>query len=836
MNPRKLIAFFLSSVTIGSSAFATNTASVSKPALVFTIDDLLKRQSLSDVWFSPDGESMAFRIESGPGDQSDSEYFGSFMNGQRVFVANTRSNSRQQLRASGAALILPELKFNLWSADGEALLLMATESGNYHLAYWDRKEDRVHVLPGRPLSATFPNVKWIGRKLIYTSVSDDTLQSWSRSQTLSFLAKQWRQAWSKSGVAPTVSSANEVFKTSEPAVGSLYMCDTQTGKAEVIARGDFASVTASPDGRWVSVVRKGEVMPEALADNGQKGELLVFDLGGERPRLVATITDMDVHPGEGAWAPSGAQLLFGAKLVHEARAALRLFQLDAQTGLVTQVSGKNLRIDLPLSGGMPRMMPFGWIAGRPAAIAGAATKSGASAEQTSGLVYGREANLRFDLYLLGPDGMKNVTSAAKQGVREFVVDHQGNGLAIVDGALCLVTAMGSRIFYNPDPGSRLMGFTPPGLDERYARDYRYFFDRGVERIAVQISKNENPATIAVLDITHSRLLPAQTSPVVSFSPDLLHVVTRETDRWAEAYVYDGHKETPVAVVNEALNSRAVAATHPFTYRADGVQQKGWYVTPPNTDGSKPLPAVVLIYGGRVETDRLPPAAATTGRIDSLISGQLMAAEGYVVIYASYPLKLGKESNLMADLATQAVSAVDQLAAEQIVDPKRVAIMGHSFGGYSTAAVLTQKSDRFRAGIASAGIYNPISIYGSLSLYDLLHPDGRLSNGSINGVETGQLGLIDPPWVDPESYIRNSPFFHAEKIDTPLLILQGDLDGPVTSLEGAAQFYEALIRAGKHPTFVHYWAESHVLVSAATMRNRWEMVSTWLAHYLRHSAN
>jgi len=787
-----------------------------------TIDDLLHRESLSDVWFSPDGESLVLQIEAGAADQPRSEYFASWINGQQLLLVNPRTNARHPLRSPDAELSLTLLRQTPWSPDGEALMLLASRGGHYHIAYWDRARDEVRVLPGRPRSASLPDVVWAGRKLAYASLPDDAPQSWSKVQRLEFLAKQWRQAWTREGVPPTISSASEVFRTSEPSAGLLYLADTVTGRSEVLARGDFSSIAVSADGRWLSAVRQTKVIVEALADSGRQGEMVVFDLAGPKPRLVATVTDWDIHPENGVWSSAGGQLLFGAKRPEGKREALRMFQLDGHSGRITPIPTAGLRLALPFYGAAPRMMPFGWIDGQPAAIAGTVRSAAGASEADS---YGREGRLRYDLYLFGTGEARNLTETARQGVRTFVNDSQGGGLIIVDGALCRANAGGLNPIFTPEAGTRLTGFFLPGRNERYANDFSYFAGDGEERIAVQVARENAPATFAVLDLVRGRFALTPSTEVISFSPDLQHVLTREIDRWAESFVYDGRMDFPLASVNLAMKSRAIAPLHAFTYEAAGATRQGWYLLPPQADMTKPQPAVVWIYGGHLETARPPDGAATRGRVEPMGSGQLLAAAGYVVIYASYPLKPGKESNLMADLATQAVAAIDQLARDHVVDPQRVAIMGHSFGGFSTAAVLTQRSDRFRAGIASAGIYDPISIYGSQSMGDLIVPDGRLSNSSVTGAETGQLGLMDPPWVNPDAYMRNSPFFHVDKLDTPLLILATDLDG-------SARFYQALIRAGKHPVLVRSWAESHVPVAAASMRSRWEAISSWLAHHLK----
>src|SRR5690606_17276591 len=119
----------------------------------------------------------------------------------------------------------------------------------------------------------------------------------------------------------------------------------------------------------------------------------------------------------------------------------------------------------------------------------------------------------------------------------------------------------------------------------------------------------------------------------------------------------------------ALAGRAVAALERFTYASGGKQLTGWVLMPPNTKTSEPLPAVVSVYGGTVWGAEPPPLARPTVQLPQF-SGQLLAAQGYAVIYPSTPLEAGATSDTMATLAQHAIAAVDALAGKGVVDPKR----------------------------------------------------------------------------------------------------------------------------------------------------------------------
>ena len=122
---------------------------------------------------------------------------------------------------------------------------------------------------------------------------------------------------------------------------------------------------------------------------------------------------------------------------------------------------------------------------------------------------------------------------------------------------------------------------------------------------------------------------------------------------------------------------------------------------------------------------------------------------------------------MEQLVGGAKAAIDYGASLGVVDPKRVAVMGHSYGAFMTANLLAH-SDMFRAGIARSGAYNR-----TLTPY---------------GFQAEERTY----WQAPEVYYQMSPFSYADKIKTPLLMIHGEADDnqgtfPIQS----ERFYAAL---------------------------------------------
>jgi dipeptidyl aminopeptidase/acylaminoacyl peptidase len=156
-------------------------------------------------------------------------------------------------------------------------------------------------------------------------------------------------------------------------------------------------------------------------------------------------------------------------------------------------------------------------------------------------------------------------------------------------------------------------------------------------------------------------------------------------------------------------------------------------------------------------------------------------------------------------------------------------MGHSYGGYSVYGLITQ-TQRFKAAVGYAGFTDLLSLYGSLD------PRYRFNDVSnpIWGpyyLESQQARMGVPPWKDLERYLRNSPYVHADKVTTPLLMIHGDVD--VMPLSQAEQFFIALNRLGKRAKLVRYLGEGHVVESPGNTIDLWEHILNWFDEYLQN---
>ena len=275
----------------------------------------------------------------------------------------------------------------------------------------------------------------------------------------------------------------------------------------------------------------------------------------------------------------------------------------------------------------------------------------------------------------------------------------------------------------------------------------------------------------------------------------------------------------VTTINERLASVAPARTVAIP-AADGTIS--WLFLPAART-ARPWPLVVIPYPGNVFGAR-PPAGQAAGQPLDSISAQVLVGHGYAVLLPSLP-RPHRPGESATGLAAQLLGIVDSVVTRPDIDSGRLALWGHSFGGYAAAVIATQTT-RFQAVVASGGLYDLISAYGGFLPAARLHPEDGLSINTMTGwAENGQPYLGGPPWQWPARYVAASPVFSADRIRTPLLLLHGDQD--IAGLSQAEELFSALYRQNKDAVLVSYWGEGHVVSSPANLRDLYARVFAWL---------
>jgi dipeptidyl aminopeptidase/acylaminoacyl peptidase len=187
----------------------------------------------------------------------------------------------------------------------------------------------------------------------------------------------------------------------------------------------------------------------------------------------------------------------------------------------------------------------------------------------------------------------------------------------------------------------------------------------------------------------------------------------------------------------------------------------------------------------------------------------------------------KSGDTLRPLAEDVLAAVDAAAAQGLIDGRRIAAYGHSYGGYA-ALGLAATTRRFSAIIASAGIYDLAADYGHFELRtDYLGTGISPSSGGYFEGDQGRMG--GPPWTDPQRYISSSPYYSIDKVTAPVMLIHGDIDSvPVTEADRALF---ALYRLGKDAKLLRYAGEGHYIVSPANLRHQWDEIFRFLDEHV-----
>ena len=255
-------------------------------------------------------------------------------------------------------------------------------------------------------------------------------------------------------------------------------------------------------------------------------------------------------------------------------------------------------------------------------------------------------------------------------------------------------------------------------------------------------------------------------------------------------------------------------------RADGVDLTATLWVPAGYDKSHgPLPTLMEAYPAEFKTrSAAGQVAGSANRFPRITWGSpvFFTQTGYAVLEsASIPIigegKAQPNDTYVEQLVSGARAAIDYGASLGVVDPKRVAVMGHSYGAFMTANLLAH-TDIFRAGIARSGAYNR-----TLTPY---------------GFQAEERTY----WQAPEVYYKMSPFSYADKIKTPILLIHGEADDnqgtfPIQS----ERFYVALKGQGATVRLVYLPLEAHAYAARESLEHMlWEM-SRWLDTYVKPEA-
>jgi dipeptidyl aminopeptidase/acylaminoacyl peptidase len=248
--------------------------------------------------------------------------------------------------------------------------------------------------------------------------------------------------------------------------------------------------------------------------------------------------------------------------------------------------------------------------------------------------------------------------------------------------------------------------------------------------------------------------------------------------------------------------------------ADGKTLRAILVKPDNFDPSKKYPMMVYIYEELSEGlhSYRAPNPGTSINITRYVSN------GYVVLMPDIVYDMGYPGQSAEKCV---IPAVQSVVAKGFIDPKRIGIQGHSWGGYQITYLIT-RTNMFAAVEAGASVSNMVSAYGGI----------RWGTGMSRAFqyEKTQSRIGAPPWDAPLQFIENSPIFWVEKVKTPYLTIHNDEDDAVPWYQGI-EFFSAMRRLGKEAYMFVYNGEPHGLRQRDNQKHWTVHMDEFFDHYL-----
>jgi len=250
-------------------------------------------------------------------------------------------------------------------------------------------------------------------------------------------------------------------------------------------------------------------------------------------------------------------------------------------------------------------------------------------------------------------------------------------------------------------------------------------------------------------------------------------------------------------------------------RADGVDLSFTLYTPPGYKEGQRVPAILYAYPADFAN------AAQAGQVSGsqqtftrLAPYRLMLLAGYAIIdNASFPIVGDPKTaynTYLEQLEADAKAAVDKAVDLGVVDRNRIGVTGHSHGGLMTANLIAH-TDLFKAGVATSGSYN--------------------KTFTPFGFQNERRSV----WQAQDVYLKASPFFYADKIKLPLLLVHGEDDAnPGTEPFQSRKLFQAIRGNGGTTRLVMLPHEPHWYTALESNEQLVSEMLNWFDTYVKNA--
>jgi dipeptidyl aminopeptidase/acylaminoacyl peptidase len=385
------------------------------------------------------------------------------------------------------------------------------------------------------------------------------------------------------------------------------------------------------------------------------------------------------------------------------------------------------------------------------------------------------------------------------------VSPDGKNVAFIEGLMSDEGSTGGDIYVVPITGGFARNLTPnikssPSALAWTAPD-RIIFAENVEGNSGFGSVSAKGDAIQTLWTAEEGAAPAggAWAPGRSFTGDKLITAVVRQSASTPPEVWAG----PIGNWNQITNLNAAVKPawgemRNVNWMNGGTRVQGWLMLPKDFVSGKTYPLIVNVHGG--------PSAACVSRWDERGMGPL-SAMGYFSLCpnprGSYgqgeAFTQGNVKDFGGGDYRDIMAGVDAIARQYPIDPRRIGIRGHSYGGYMTMWAETH-TQRFAAAVAGAGLSDWLSYYG------------------LNDIDEWMVPFFGASvYDDPAVYAQSDPMHFVTAVKTPTLILVGDRDGEVP-MEQSVEWWHALATLHVPTKLVVYPDEGHMFIKPADARD------------------